>query len=388
MRRPGLRHCAVTLASACLALCSLTGCAAGLRVKQIDAAEERPANVLVFFRVTGDDQSGVPGLQETAFEVKEDDHAIGPGVDRVIVNPDLRASQTTMILLDLGGRPSAEDLDALAGAAAVLVDRLGSSRRVALYALDGLPEPQPLAPFGSSADTLKAAAAKIPSYKTRDPSLDLNGGYVSALHTLRQTASPSAGPRIANLILLTRGPDRASRIDQRAVSDEIRKTDIDIRRFAIGYGAEAEKAKIDVFADGPIARVSSTLALREATTKIADAVDERGRSFYLLSYCTAARGGQHKLRLDVSRERTDEGGDKKKVTIDHGSLSYAFKADGFGPGCTPNVPDGWKSDPSHDHVAVVTTQSVKVEGKGANGANQGSQKGGAKPSLAEAIPGR
>src|SRR5580704_4198366 len=104
-------RCLVTLA-AFVSLASLTGCESGLRVKQIDAAQERPANVLLFFRVTGDGLSGVPGLQESAFNVKEDDHVITPGVDRVIVNPDLRASQTTMVLVDLGGRPSAEELEA------------------------------------------------------------------------------------------------------------------------------------------------------------------------------------------------------------------------------------------------------------------------------------
>src|ERR1700722_15478563 len=109
-----------TLVTTLLSLSALAGCAPALRVRQIDAAQERPANVLLFFNVTGSAQSGVPGLQEAAFHVKEDDHVIGSGVDRVIVNPDLRASETTMVLIDLGGRPSPEELDALAGSVAAL----------------------------------------------------------------------------------------------------------------------------------------------------------------------------------------------------------------------------------------------------------------------------
>jgi hypothetical protein len=362
--------------AAAAALFSLTGCETGLRVKQIDAAQERPANVLVFFRVTAGHLAGVPGLQESAFNVKEDDHVIGPGVDRVIVNPDLRSAQTTMLLVDLGGRPSPEDSAALAASASALVERIGTNRRVALYALDGAAEPFPLAPFGSSLDTLKAAAAKIPSYKTRDASLDLNGGYVSALHTLRQATPPSAGPRIANLVLLVRGADRASRLDLRSVSLEVKKNDIDVRRFAVSYGPETEKAHLDAFADGAVEHAANADALRDAATKIADAIDERGRSFYLLSYCTAARGGQHRLRLDVEREIPDE---KGHVAIERGSLSYAFKADGFGPGCTPNVPDGWRSDPTvRDHATITTGAKV----------DSGRSKGAARPSLAGAIPAR
>jgi hypothetical protein len=270
-----------------LFLTSLTGCAGGLRVKQIEAAQEKPANVLLFFKVTSGGLSGVPGLQESAFNVKEDDHFITPGVDRVIVNPDLRSAQTTMILVDLGGRPSPEELEALAASTSALVDKIGSSRRVAIYALDGAETPFPLAPFGASTDALKAAAAKIPAYKTRDPSLDLNGGYVAALHVLKQATPPSSGPRIANLVLFVRGPDRASRLDLRGVASEVRKTEIDVRRFAVGYGPDTEKAKLDPFADDAVVHAATSSSLSDAASKIGDAIDERGRSFYLLSYCTS-----------------------------------------------------------------------------------------------------
>jgi hypothetical protein len=112
-------------------------------------------------------------------------------------------------------------------------------------------------------------------------------------------------------------------------------------------------------------RSSSRLAhaLKDAVGRIADAIDTRGRSFYLLSYCTASRGGQHKLTLDVARERETK---KGHVEVDHGSLEYTFHADGFGPGCTPNVPEGWKTEPGG-------VRSVRLD------------RGAAKPSLAGAI---
>jgi hypothetical protein len=131
-----------------------------------------------------------------------------------------------------------------------------------------------------------------------------------------------------------------------------------------------------------VTHVTSADALQDAASKIADELDERGRSFYLLSYCTAARGGEHRVKLEVAREHADE---KGKVSVDHGSLSYAFKADGFGPGCTPSVPDGWKTtDPSHDHASTITT-GAKIDAHG-NSGSTGSGKGGPKPSLAGAIP--
>jgi len=356
---------------AALALPTQTGCGGGLRVRQIDAAQEKPANVLLFFRVNAG-TDGVPGLQESAFTVKEDDHVVGPGVDRVIVNPDLRGAQATMVLVDLGGRPSAEDLEAMAGAVGALVERIGAGRRVGLYAIDGAEQPLALAPFGASLDALKGAVSRIPSYKTRDPSLDLNGGYISALRTLKQATPPSNGPRIANLVLLARGPDRASRFDLRAVSAELKKMDIDVSRFAVGFGPDAATAKLDTFADSAPVLAPTTDALRDAAVHVAEAIDDRGRSFYLLSYCTVARGGEHKVKLEVSRERPTE---KGKPEVQTGSLQYSFRADGFGPGCTPNVPDGWKSEPPPGTV-LRTSKEVQLD----------RARGGSKPSLAGAIP--
>ena len=345
------------------AIFALGGCAPALSIRKIDSAEEKPANVLLFFRVTTKD-APVPALQESAFTVKEDEHVIGPGVDRVIVNPDLRPSQATLVLVDLGGRPSAQELDAMTSALLSVVDRMGGARRTAIFALDGAETPATLAPFGASADALKAAVAKISSYKSRDPSLDLNGGYIAALRAVRAATPPSNGPRIANIVLVARSTDRASRVDLRAVAAELQHTEVDVARYAIAFAPDAEKMKLDPFADGSFFLATTEEALTDAFGRIASEIDARGRSFYLLSYCTAARGGQHKLTLDVARERETK---KGHVEVDHGSYVYTFRADGFGPGCTPNVPEGWKTEPG-------TVRTVRLD-RGA----------AARPSLAGAI---
>jgi hypothetical protein len=263
----------------------------------------------------------------------------------------------------MGGRPSADEIEAMSSALNAIVDRVGAGRRTAIFALDGVEQPATLAPFGASVEALKAAIARLPNYKSRDPSLDLNGGYVAALRALRQATPPSNGPRIANLVLLARGTDRASRVDLRAVAAELQHTEVDIGRYAIAFGADAAKIKLDSFADGSFFLAPSADALKDAATRIADAIDTRGRSFYLLSYCTAARGGTHRLVLDVARERETK---KGHVEVDRGELKYTFRADGFGPGCTPSVPEGWKSDPT-------TVRTVHLD------------RGAARPSLAGAI---
>jgi hypothetical protein len=320
---------------------SVGGCAPALQVTRVESAEEKPANVLLFFRV----QAGVepvPGLDGNAFSVKEDERIVGLGPDRVIVNPDLRGAQATIVLVDLGGHPAQTELDAMAAAVGILADRIGASRRLGVYALDGAEQPMPLAPIGASAEVLKAAAAKIPQYKPRDPSLDLNGGYVLGVRALEKALPPNTGPKIGNLVLLARGADRASRMTSAQVDAEVRGTTVDLGRFAIAFGVESQVIKLDSFAN-PWFVASTAEALTDAATRIADAIDARGRSYYLLSYCSSARAGEHKLKLDVAREHTPKNG---RTEIQRGSLFHTFKADGFGPGCTPSVPDGWRPEPA------------------------------------------
>jgi hypothetical protein len=334
-------------------------CAPALQVKVIDSAEERSANVLLFFRVAAGPES-VPGLGETAFTIKEDEHVVGAGVDRVLLNPDLRAQQATILLVDLGGRPEAGDLAALAVAAGTAVDRLGAGKRLAIFALDGAEQPQVLAPLGASPDALKAAAAKIIQYKTRDPSLDLNSGYIAAIRALARSMPANGGPKIGNVVLLARDTDRASRVDVKAVQEELHKAGADVGRFVIAYGPGADKLPLTPYVDGAPVVALTADSLTDAVGRVADAVDARGRSYYLLSYCSPARAGEHVVKLEVSREVVVPQGLTTRKEVQKGELAHSFKADGFGSGCTPSVPDGWRPDAPAKAVALTGSKVPKV----------------------------
>jgi hypothetical protein len=348
-----------------------SSCTPALQVKAVETAEEKPANVLLFFRVAAEGQA-VPGLQESAFSVVEDDRVVGPGVDRVLVNPDLRAQQATIVLLDLGGRPGPSDLEALSAATQVLVDRLGGGKRLALYALDGAEQPQVLAPLGASPDALKAAATKVAQFKTRDPSLDLNSGYVAALHNLQRALPASGGPKIGNVVLLARDVDRASRVDLKTLGDEARKLgNIDVGRFVIAYGGPGvEKLPLAPYTDTKVQIAMNAQALKDAAGQVSDAVDARGRSYYLLSYCSTARAGEHKLKLEVSRTVVVPQGLTTRSEVQKGSLTHAFRADGFGPGCTPSVPEGWRPDgaPAAPTAPTPPVKALRLAPQPASGA--------------------
>ncbi|MGZ3441113.1 MAG: hypothetical protein ACXVDD_16435, partial [Polyangia bacterium] len=65
--------------------------------------------------------------------------------------------------------------------------------------------------------------------------------------------------------------------------------------------------------------------VKAAFDKIAEQVEAYTKSFYLFSYCSPARAGEHDVRIEADVKGRGKG-----------SLEYHFKADGFQPNCDPN----------------------------------------------------
>jgi hypothetical protein len=71
-------------------------------------------------------------------------------------------------------------------------------------------------------------------------------------------------------------------------------------------------------------------AVKQAFDQIAQKIQGYSERYYLLSYCTPARAGEHDVRIEATS--------KSDSAERHGNLTYRFKADNFGPGCDPNSP--------------------------------------------------
>ena len=89
------------------------------------------------------------------------------------------------------------------------------------------------------------------------------------------------------------------------------------------------------------ARISSSAgeSLRTkpaAPERIASKIEAHSKRFYLLSYCTPARKGQHVVRIEVDTDKVEG----------KGFLEYTFDADGFGPPphCDPERKPTFKLD--------------------------------------------
>jgi hypothetical protein len=192
------------------------------------------------------------------------------------------------------------------------------------------------------------------TYKPKDPSTNLHGGVVEGLRELKKELDKDKRPlKFGTLVVFSDGTDRAARVTRAAMKEELGKEEYEnYEIFAIGVGAEIEKANL-----GDIGRDGTELAtdqakVKAAFEKVAARIESHMKRFYLLSYCTPARKGEHEVRIEA-HSKNPEGS---------GHLEYTFTADGFGPPpeCDPKTPP-----------AFTLKATAPAEGDGGGGGKAG-----------------
>jgi hypothetical protein len=316
-----------------LLLSLATGCGGGLRLVQVHHTIEKPAKLVTLWKIEAAD-GPVADLPREAITLVEDERRVGDK-EWDFANPDLSDRHHTLLLVDLGGNPTPAEKTALATAAELLMSRVSRNAVVAIYGFDGAASPHVLVPFAAP-DSGKARKA-IEGFQSKDSSTDLHGAYRAAFEALdRQLAG---GPlRTGTLVLLSRGPDRAARVELSQVNERVEKAEGKIARQALGIGNTELASSIAPFCDDRPTVVANADELGTIMVGVADAIIARGRSFYLLSYCSAARAGTHTLGIEA--KRTVKG--KTEPETQTGSASLAFDASGFGAGCNPSIPAEWR----------------------------------------------
>jgi hypothetical protein len=198
-----------------------------------------------------------------------------------------------------------------------------------VYAFDGSPELYPIVPFTESNASVTSGVERLRTFKPKDPSTNLRGAVVEALKTLRSSLDADPKPlKFGTLVVFTDGTDRANRVSKedldKALNDAEHKS-FDI--FAIGVGAEMNNSRLEDIGRTETVKETDKANTGKAFDKVAEKVEGMTARYYLLSYCTPSRAGEHTVRIEA---HGPSGGS--------GSLTYKFKADGFGPTCDPNTP--------------------------------------------------
>ena len=311
---------------------ALGGCA-GLQLTSIKMTQKRPSNVAVYFKVESNSGDPVGGLGADSFRIYEDAQLVSEYESKqTILNPEVAAIHYTLLLVDMSGSVSESGNSPLiAQAVGTFADRVGKEQKVGIYAFDGSPDLSPIVPFTDQAGNAQAGVAQLSSFKPKDPSTNLHGAIVRALDELDNSLAKATQPlKFGTLVVFTDGTDRANRVPRDEMLRHVHDKPFDV--FAIGLGAEMREDQLKEIGKSGTAMAADKSAIVKAFDDVGAKVEARTKSFYLLSYCSPARAGQHEVRI----EAVYKGPDGKKD--ESGSLKSAFDATGFGPGCDPNAP--------------------------------------------------
>lgn len=309
---------------------TLAGC--GLKITRIQTAADKPSNVAVYFKV--EDGSGEPvgGMTAEQFEIYEDDELVSVyESQQTILNPEVAASHYTLLLVDMSGSVAdSDDFPQISEAATLFTSEVEKNNQVAIYAFDGSEEIHKITDFTGSAGGAQARANSLSGFTPKDPSTNLNGAIIQGLEVLDEGLEEADNPlRIGTLVVFTDGTDRASRVPESDMLDAVNGTPYDI--FAIGLGAELSEKDLQKIGKSGTTLAKDSSEIQTAFETIGKRIEELTQSYYLLSYCSPARAGEH--TVTVKGKHTPEG--KKKET--NGTLETEFDAEGFDKGCDPNT---------------------------------------------------
>jgi hypothetical protein len=342
----------------------LSGCGGGsLQLTRVNSEQKKPNNVWVFFTVKkGDDPVG--GLQAEDFKIYEDDGLVSKFESKqTIQNPEVAAVMYTLLLLDVSGSiTESGQADNVVEAGKLFTDKVGKTQKVAVYSFDGDEKIHPVVPFTETEGALEGGLDGLKSYKPKDPSTNLHGAVVEALATLKTALDREQKPlKFGTLVVFSDGADRAGRVKPDEMKKELDKKDYEhYEIYAIGIGdkTELESANLDDIGRDGTEEGQDRAKVKESFEKIANKIDAHAKRFYLLSYCTPSRKGEHVVRIEV---------DSKKVE-GSGRLEYSFSADGFGPppACDPERKPTFKLDdveekPGDDDDSGKSKASAKMK---------------------------
>jgi hypothetical protein len=310
------------------ALLVSSGCASSLDVSLVQAAQRKPSNLAVFFKVQTRQGEPVAQLEAKQFRIYEDGAVVSLYESRqTILNPEVAAEHYTLLLVDMSGSVSESgQVPALVAAATQFTESVGRYHRVAVYAFDGAEDIHPISPFTTSPGASSRGVSALARFHPRDPSTNLNGAIVRASAVLAQAVSRARTPlRFGTLVVFTDGTDRAGRVPFSEVEKTLDQQEQAV--FAIGVGTEIDEGTLSRIGRTGHSLVKDSAAIQQAFQTIADRIVGYTRSHYLLSYCSPARAGKHQVTIEAVTPDPEK----------HGRLSYEFDATGFGPGCEPSA---------------------------------------------------
>jgi hypothetical protein len=311
----------ILIGCASAALSAVTGCA-GLKLQLVEASVRRPSNVAVYFTVDTRSGEPVPNLTPEDFHIYEDGQPVSVLESKqTILQPEVAAIHYTLLLVDMSGSVvGSGDMPTLIQAASSFAERVGPYQKVAIYAFDGSPHITPVVGFNGN---VRSGVHALSTWRPRDPSTNLNGAVIEGVKVLNHQIENAPVPlRFGTLVVFTDGTDRA----HRASPDDVTKSldTAGFETYVIGVGQEVDRGQLSKIGRSGTYASQNRADIQRGFDEVAERIEASSRRYYLLSYCSPSRAGDHVVEIEaVARSAS-------------GRLSHPFNANGFGPNCDPN----------------------------------------------------
>jgi hypothetical protein len=356
----------LTLIWACSA-CSLLN---RVHVDAVATSFQKPSNVAAYVAVT-DGTEPVTELQLENFKIYENEQLLSSeDSHQTLLAPELAAYHHTVLLVDMSGEQGSDE--GLARAVSSFVETVRRTQAVSVFVFDGSQSLRFLADYGKSAEGAPADARALAKMGSSDASRNLNGAVLSGLKELdTRLAQQRRAVKVGTLVVFTRGADLAGRISGVDVEKALDETTDNV--LAVSIAEQAGHALGDIGKSGTVKAQNADsvgIAFEEAATKTRAVYDK----YYLLAYCSPARNGIRRLKVEVAYR--DVKGNEK-----HGSFSQDFDSSGFGPGCNPESVPRFVPQVAVKHAASKAA-SVN-DAKGDKGDNPDKPDASDKPSAPE-----
>ena len=240
---------------------------------------------------------------------------------QTILNPEVAVVHYTLLLIDMSGSVvDSGEMPALIQAASTFGDRVGPYQKVAVYTFDGSPHVTQIVGFGGN---VRGGVGSLAGRKPRDPSTNLNGAVIEGIKVLQQQIDHAPVPlRFGTLVVFTDGTDRAHRASTEDVAQSVDNAGFDI--YVIGAGQEVDSKQLSRIGRSGTFASQNKADIQKGFDEIATRIESASKRYYLLSYCSPSRAGEHEVQIEAVAQGTA------------GRLSYRFNATGFGPNCDPN----------------------------------------------------
>lgn len=289
---------------------------------------QKPSNVAVALSVS-DGDTPITDLTEQSFAIYENEQLVSTDdSQQVLLDRELAAHFRTLLLVDMSSVKDEATRTRVARSVAGFVEAVRKTQAVTVYAFDGAADLTSVGEFPKGEEGPKELPA-LASHTSRDPSRNLNGAVQNGLKELgARLMTQQKSVRIGTLVVVTAGPDKAGRQSAEQLQQAVDASPYQIVVVAVGgenaFDVSALARSGTLWAPS-LAGLGPTLA--DAASRVEDLMERH----YLLSYCSPARAGVRRVRIEVTRIGTE--GDERK-----GNVEFEIDSTGFGPGCNSSTP--------------------------------------------------